>query len=67
MGKAILLGLVQWVLQDTSLDMGLPLEVETPLEVEPTLEVAAGDGLGQEKWGQGGVNMGPGPGLGETE
>ena len=35
------------------------------LEVEPPLEVAAGDGLGKEKQGQGGLEMGPGQGLDE--
>ena len=46
------------MLQDSSLGVG------PPLEVEPTFEVEVGDGLGQVKRGQGGVKMGPGPGWG---
>ena len=67
MGKEIALVLVQWVLHDPSLELVPPLEMEPPLEVEPTLEVEAGDGLGKKKRVQGGIKMGPGPGLGETE
>ena len=36
-----MLGLGQWVLQGTSLEVG------SPLEVEPPLEVTAGAGLGK--------------------
>ena len=53
-------------MHDPFLDVGPPLEVEPSLEAEPPLEVEAGDGLGKEKLGQGEVNMGPGPRLGET-
>ena len=37
---------------------------DPPLEVELPLEVESGDSLGQEKHGQGEVEMVPGPGLG---
>ena len=60
LGKSIALGLVQWVLHDPS------LEVVPTLEVEPPLEVGMGNGLGQAKRGQVGVNMVPGMGLGDT-